>query len=341
MKKSNLGSKRFIIVAVLVVIALLVSWSFYFSNQKYNPVDPLDTSYLDIIIADNSNAQEVAAILKKNDLIHTETAFLSYVRKNDFDNKLRAGHYKLSRSQSLQEIVDSIVSGRVVNISFTVPEGFTVKQIGNMLVEKGITTEAEWNDAINQEYNYNFLREIPSGQQQHLEGFLFPDTYFISENTNAQEIVKLMLNSFENVWQKEFAGQAENGGMNLLEIITLASLIEKEAKIEKERKTISGVIINRLEKGMLLRIDATVLYCLGEHKNVVTYDDLEVDSIYNTYKYPGLPPGPIASPGRASINAALNPEMHPYFYYCSKGDGSHYFAKTYEEHKRAKNKYIN
>lgn len=344
MKETNFRSGKFrsiTILVVLVVMAGLILWGFNLSKLHYGPINPQDKKYHDILVPENSNAKQVAAILKTNDLIYSETAFLTYVRKSGFDEKLLAGHYRFSRSQNLQEIVDMIVNGRVVNISFTIPEGYTVKQIGEMLVNKGITTAEEWNEAINQDYDYSFLKDIPLEQEARLEGFLFPDTYYISEDTNAKKIVNLMLNSFKNIWEKEFAKQAGNRDMNIKEIITLASLIEKEAKIEKERNTISGVIMNRLQKGMLLQVDATVLYCLSQHKDIITYDDLEVDSFYNTYKYTGLPPGPIACPGRASIDAALNPEKHSFYYYCSRGDGSHCFSITYAEHLSAKNKYIN
>jgi len=343
MREINFRSEKSRLIGVLTVLVVLVgfvSWDFYFINRYYGPVDPEDKSCVDLIIPENSNARQVAAILKTNDLVYSETAFLTYVRKGGFDNKLLAGHYRFSRSQALKEIVDMITNGKVVNISFTIPEGYTVRQIEEMLVKKGIVTEEEWAKAIKENYDYEFLKDIPLGVDNRLEGFLFPDTYLISEDTTAKQIINLILNNFKNVWEKEFAGQACTSNMNIKEIITLASLIEKEAMIDEERKTIAGVIVNRLEKGMLLQIDATVLYCMSEHQDVVTYADLEVDSYYNTYKYAGLPPGPIACPGRASIKAALNPEKHSYFYYCSRGDGSHCFSKTYAEHLRAKNKYI-
>lgn len=343
MKKISIrdGKYRLINIAVvLIVMAGLILWGHYLSNRHYGAVDPQDKKVLDLIIPDKSSAKKVAGLLYSQDLIHSETAFLSYVRKNGFEEKLLAGHYKLSRSQSLAEIVDIIVSGKIVNIPITIPEGYTISQIGELLVKKEIVTQEDWNAAINKDYDYEFLKNIPANCKEHLEGYLFPDTYFIADNTDAQEIVNQMLNGFNNMWEKDFRGQAANSKLELHQIITLASLIEKEAKIEKERKTISGVIKNRLQKNMLLQIDATVLYSLGKHKDVVFYNDLEIDSLYNTYKHIGLPPGPIACPGRASIDAALNPEKHSYYYYCTKGDGSHVFTSTFDEHLVAKRKYI-
>ena len=149
----------------------------------------------------------------------------------------------------------------------------------------------------------------------------------------------MMLDNFATVWNKEYAEQVSVKKLSPHNVIVIASLIEREARIPEERMRISGVIYNRLQKGMPLQIDATVLYSLGEHRETVTYKDLEINSPYNTYKNVGLPPGSIASPGRAAIDAAINPEQHSYYYYVAKGDGSHYFSSTYAEHLNAKKKY--
>lgn len=330
-----------IIFFLFLLCAAVTLWSFQIFSQQYSPVDPDDTRFFDVVIPEKSSARQVAAILKKHDLINSEAAFLAYCRKKGIDDQLKAGHYRFSRSQSLGEIAENIAEGRVVKLSFTVPEGYTVEQIGQLMIDKGICTEKEWEEAISAGYDFDFLDQVPSGQENRLEGFLFPDTYVISEDASARQVINLMLANFAEVWNKNFAQQAKKQGYDVYEVIIKASMIEREAMVEEERKTIAGVIENRLEKGMPLQIDATVLYSLHEHKNTVTYEDLEVDSPYNTYKYAGLPPGPIACPGKASIEAALNPENHHYYYYVSKGDGSHYFSRTYAEHLQAMRKYSN
>lgn len=325
--------------AILLLIGMTIL-GFQLLNQQYTPVDPGDKSYINVKIPESSSAGQVAAILKDMDLIHSKKAFLAYCRQNGFDNQLKAGHYQFSRSQSVQEIVQGITRGKVVNISFTIPEGYTVEQIGDLLVNQNICTAEEWSQVVEQDYDFDFLEGVSTGTKNRLEGFLFPDTYYITEDIKAVQIVEMMLNKFSQVWEENFAEQARAQNISAYDTVILASMIEKEAMAGDERRTISGVIQNRLDKGMLLQIDATVLYCLGQPKDTVTYADLEADSQYNTYQVIGLPPGPIACPGKASIEAALNPEEHSYYYYVSRGDGTHQFSRTYAEHLKAKNQYI-
>jgi len=330
--------------AVLLILLLggLAFAGYHILLAQLNPIAPGDSSSIDIRIAESSTASQVAELLYSNHLIRNEALFLAYCRHNDLDSSLKAGHYQFSRSQSLPEIAAAISKGKVVTISFTVPEGYSVDKVGKLLVEKGICTVEEWQEAINQDYNYEFLHLAEPGPgKSYLEGFLFPDTYVIAEDTTVVEIVYAMLDNFEKLWKGEFEQQALDQGMNVYDAIIIASMIEKEAMVDNERKTISGVIKNRLEKDMLLQIDASVLYILNnDEKDIIYYEDLEIDSPYNTYKYVGLPQAPIACPGKAAIDAAINPEQHEYLYYVSRGDGSHQFSKTYSEHLQAKARYI-
>ncbi|MGI5879415.1 MAG: endolytic transglycosylase MltG [Syntrophomonadaceae bacterium] len=335
-EKPKIKLSLFVAVLLLAIIAGS-GWQLY--NSKFQPVDASDKSYHDIIIPANSTARQIAEILHGNNLIHSQRAFLSYCKKQGLDSSLMAGHYRFSRSQPLADIATAIATGRVVTISFTVPEGYTVKQIGDLLVSKNIVTREGWDQAVAANYDYMFLQGLPSGEKG-LEGFLFPDTYIISEDTSAWQIIDAMLSQFEVLWQKEFAALAKNRGQSINEAVTIASLIEEEARVSGERSIISGVIYNRLQRDMLLQIDATILYCLPKHQEVVYYRDLEVDNPYNTYLYPGLPPGPITNPGKESIEAALKPDKHNYLYYVSKGDGSHQFTETYAQHLAARRQYI-
>jgi UPF0755 protein len=231
-------------------------------------------------------------------------------------------------------------------IKFTIPEGFSVQQIGQRLEDEGIVTKDEFYDAVNNvTYDYRFFSEIPTDREYRLQGYLFPDTYEIYEDATATDIVSRMLSRFDSIITAEAYDQAEELGYTLDEIIILASLIEKEAKMESERPTIAGVMYNRLDIGMPLQIDATVQYILsqGMYQAIrLTYADLEVDSPYNTYKYKGIPVGPISNPGNKAIEAALNPESHDYFYYLltNPETGEHVFNRTLEEHNRDKNIYI-
>lgn len=328
-----------IIVLALVFITSVALFAWRFITAQYAPVDPNDKSYVDIIIPPQSSANQIAGLLKKSDLIHSETAFLSYCKKEGYDSRLKAGHYRLSRSYSLAVIAGYIAEGRVVNISFTIPEGYTVAQIKDLLVRKKICSAEAWDRAIKKKYDYDFLKEVPAGNKNPLEGFLYPDTYSMSEDCSIEQVIDLMLKNFKEVWDKRFAAQAKSQKLGVYETVILASLVEKEARIDSERPVIAGVIKNRLKDDMLLQIDATILYALQEHKQYISYQDLEVESPYNTYKYAGLPPGPIACPGQAAIAAALKPARHNYYYYVYKGDGSHYFSKTFAEHLQAQRKY--
>ncbi len=332
---------RVVMILILLLVGLTLT-GYYILLMQLDPVDPGDNTCIDIRIAENNTASQVAELLYSNRLIRNETLFLAYCRHKGLDSSLKAGHYQFNRSQSLREIAADISVGKVVTIAFTIPEGYTVDKIGELLVEKDICTIEEWQQAINTDYNYEFLQLADPGEgKSYLEGFLFPDTYVIAEDTSAAEIVNAMLGNFEKLWAEEFEQQALDHGMNVYDTIIIASMIEKEAMADDERKTISGVIKNRLEKGMLLQIDATVLYILNnDEKDIIYYEDLEIDSPYNTYLYSGLPQAPIACPGKAAIDAALNPEQHEYLYYVARGDGSHQFSKTYSEHLQAKACYI-
>lgn len=336
----NRKIKRVLMVAVLLLVSLSLA-GYQILTHQYLPVDPEDKSYIDVIIPEQSTASQVADILYENDLIQGKKAFLAYCRQSGQDSSLKAGHYQLSRSQSLKDIVNMLSKGQVVTLSFTIPEGYTVEQIGKSLVDRGFCSAGEWDQAVNAEYDYPFLDQAsPQEGKSRLEGFLFPDTYIVSEDTDAQGLIKAMLDNFDTVWKDKLVAQAEKKGMSLYETLIIASMIEKEAMIADERPIISGVIRNRMDLGMPLQIDATVLYALGEEdKNVVYLDDLKIDSPYNTYKYPGLPPAPISCPGQSALEAALNPAQHDYYYYVARGDGSHEFTRTFSEHQQAIRKY--
>lgn len=342
MSEVNLKTRKIgplIAAAALIVLLGTGFFMWNFISRQYAPVDPDDKMVVDVVIPLESSARQIAVLLKENNLIHSETAFLSYCKKMGYDSRLKAGHYRFSRSQTLAAIAEHIANGRVVNISFTIPEGYTLEQIKKLVIEEKICTEDQWKAAINKEYDYPFMQAIPAHKKDRLEGFLFPDTYSMSEDCTIEQLIDLMLGNFDQVWKQQLASQAQAQKQNIYETVILASLIEKEAQVAAERPIISGVIANRLKAGMLLQIDASVLYALQEHKDNVSYADLEVDSPFNTYKYPGLPPGPIACPGKAALEAALNPARHSYYYYVYKGDGTHYFSRTYSEHLAAKRKY--
>ena len=326
------------IAALALVFMLGLSLFQYNYTRQLLPVAPGDKTPIDVMIPDNSNAKQIAALLKQKNLIHSESVFVNFARHDHLDSRLKAGHYRFSRSQSVQEMVRMIADGRVAGNTLTIPEGFAVAQIGELFVSRHICTPDQWTAAVQKQYDYDFLPQVAGPNR--LEGFLFPDTYSLPDDVAPEQVINMMLKSFQNVWKQDFAAQASRKNMGVYQTVVVASMIEREARLDSERKIIAGVIYNRLSKNMPLQIDATVVYALGRHKEMVTYKDLEIDSPYNTYKYAGIPPGPISCPGKASLEAALNPARHSYYYYVAKGDGSHYFSKTYAEHLQAKQKYI-
>jgi UPF0755 protein len=240
----------------------------------------------------------------------------------------------------VSEIVEVIVSGKALidTVKFTIPEGYNLNQIAEKLNSLGVVSPESIQAALKVEsYKYDFIGQIPD-REKKLEGYLFPDTYEIYKDTSAEAIIDKLLGRFNTVFTEEYRNRAKELNMTIDQVITLASIIEREAKLDTERKTISAVFHNRLKKNMMLQSCATVQYLFKEQKEILTYKDLEIESPYNTYKHTGLPPGPIASPGLKSIEAALYPENVDYLYFVANDDGSHVFTKTYSEHLEAQNK---
>ena len=224
-------------------------------------------------------------------------------------------------------------------LQLTFPEGYTVEQIKTTLVQAGICKEEELNEALSvHEYNYDFLPKNLEEGENRLEGYLFPDTYQFYEDSDADTVVEKFLDNFDQKVTEDMRSQIEKSDYSLREILTVASMVEKEAKLSSEQAKIAGVIYNRLNSKdyPYLNIDATILYVVG-HKDALTKADLKIDSPYNTYTQKGLPPGPICNPGLDAIMAAINPEKHDYYFYVASGDkdGSHVFSKTLDEHNQA------
>ncbi len=335
LQRGKIRVKR--VFLVILFFTLLLLGGKLVASQQYQPVDASDQTTVQVKIPDGSSASQVAVLLKNQDLIRSEKAFLKYCRQENLDARLKAGTFNLSRSMSVKEISSQLVTGQNVKDSVTIPEGYTIKEIGQLLEEKKGIQPDEWQQALQDDYDYEFLP--PPDRTNRLEGYLFPDTYVFAEADDAHAMIEQMLKNFATRWDKQFAPLMAGTQMDSHEIIIIASLIEREAQKAEERQRIAGVIYNRLDINMPLQIDATVLYSLGAHKSKVNNADLKVDSPYNTYRYPGLPAGPISCPGSASIAAALQPENNNYFYYVSRGDGSHQFSRTFAEHQAAIRKY--
>jgi len=288
-----------------------------------------------------ASAGQVGKILQKNKLVRSSLVFSLFARWKGKDGQIKAGEYRLNNGLSTPEILFDLVDGRSTVQTFTVPEGFTTAQIADLLVDKGLINRERFYWAVaNENYSYPFIQGLPKNEKR-LEGYLFPDTYQITRGSSESSIIELMLNRFEKeIDELDYATLAREAGLTLHQAVTIASLVEREAKIEEEKPLIAGVIHNRLSCSMLLQVDATVQYALGANKPKIYYKDLEVESPYNTYRVQGLPPGPIAVPGKSSLLAAVQPVVTGDYYYVARPDGSHAFARTLAEHNANKERYL-
>ena len=349
------------IVVLLIVFALsyILASKVYTDSRTYNvALDASDTALYAVHIPSGASTTTIANLLFEQGIIGDVKKFKLKSRLNGLDGTFQAGDYELSPSMTTEEIMEMLQSGRSAEVRFTIPEGYTVKATAEKLVEDGlIESPQDFYDACAEDWDYWFLEgvsnyEDPSGSvsaaANRLEGFLYPETYRIPAGASAHDIVKRMLDQFDAVFTPlwEAAGGASDGrvnGLSVHEMVSLASLVERESKAATDRDKIASVIYNRLDIGMKLQIDATVLYALGEWKERVYYSDLEVDSPYNTYRCAGLPAGPIASCGKASLEAAIQPASTAYIYYVLKGDGSgeHNFAEDAATFEKYKQEYLN
>jgi UPF0755 protein len=293
----------------------------------------------EITIADEYDLHDISKLLEKEGIIKYPSLFALFARITDMDENISPGTYTLSSSMDYRTILSSIkykTAGKAT-VTVTIPEGMEQKEIFALLEENGVCEVWEL-EAYAQYYNFNysFIKDLPLTKTR-LEGYLFPDTYTFYVDDSPARVIRKFLSNYNKKWGVDLRARLENINMTMHEITTIASMIEKEAKFDDERPTISSVIHNRLESSNLpyLEIDATVQYALGVHKEKLTDEDKQIDSPYNTYKYKGLPPGPICSPGLAAIKAALFPEETKYCYYVARKNGYHYFSITYGQHKNA------
>ncbi|NLY78182.1 MAG: endolytic transglycosylase MltG [Tissierellia bacterium] len=340
-KKNKHKGWKFLLVAILVILAVCVAVALAYYNKSISPVNAENPEEVTFEIPEGSNSLQIASILKDNNLIRSEFVFRLVLKKNDAESSLKAGTYNLNTGMDMDEIIAHLTKGGKNNnvVRFTIPEGYEVKMIAEKLSNEGIVDKDRFlklaSDKKYFEDKFTFLSDLEEGQS--LEGYLFPSTYEIFVGASEEEIIEKMLSQFERVFEEKIRDSMDNVELSFNEVVTLASIIEREAKRDDERTLISAVFHNRLKIGMPLQSCATVQYILGERKERLTEADTRIESVYNTYINNGLPPSPIASPGEKSLLAAVNPEDVEYLYFRSKedGTGAHTFSKTYEEHLKA------
>lgn len=315
----NFIYKLFFVFSLIFLVTILFFTAIYFPLVENSTIQKI------INIPSGTNAKEIVHILEKNEIIRKNNyLFIILIKLSKLEDKLKFGEYNLSPSLSMLQILNKLARGEIVVYKITIPEGYTSIQIAELLDKKEIVEKE------------SFLKLVKYGEKSW-EGYLFPDTYEVPKKYGAENMFKLMLSNFEQVAvENKLINKAEQTGFTMDEIITLASIIEKEAQFAEEKRQISSVFHNRLKSGMKLQSCATIQYILGKPKEILEESDLEIESPYNTYLYKGLPPGPICNPGIDSIIAALEPANEDYLYFVLGDNGRHIFSKTYEEHLKNK-----
>ncbi len=292
------------------------------------------------LIESGVKLSDIVDLLTSEDILleNDRRIFTRYIIETGIDRNVRWGYYYFYKPTNPESLVEILRKGPVLNL-VTIQEGLTVEQVASILKYKASCDSGEFVTLC---YESAFIAEVLGKYYDNpeniktLEGFLFPSSYDFGFGVKPSEAIGIMTVKYFQI-EESLKMDNHQSDLNVYEVLILASLIEKEAKIDEERSVIASVYLNRLSKNMLLQCDATILYALGKHKEKVLLSDLEIDSPYNTYKYQGLPPGPICNPGEASLKAAWNPANTSYIYYVAKSDGRHIFSRTYQEHIRATN----
>lgn len=341
-----------IALAIIVISLLIVGGGYLYVKSALKPVDVDATEKIKVEIPIGSGLTLISKELEDKGVIKNARIFKYYTKfKNE--SSFQAGSYDLTQAMTLDEIIESLKTGTVYRepiFTMTVPEGLTLNQIGAVVAKHTNFTAKQFmdvvtSDAFVEKMKAQFPELITNAVDNEnirykLEGYLYPATYPIfDEQPTIEGIAQLMISTM-NDKVMQYKALMQEKEMTPHELLTFASLLEKEATAQTDRETIASVFYNRLKTDMPLQTDPTVLYSLGEHKDVVLYKDLEIDNPYNTYKHKGLTPGPIAAPGDVSIQATLNPTSTDYFYFLADKDGINHFAKTYEEHQANEKKYI-
>jgi UPF0755 protein len=330
---------RILSVLFIIILAggagLAVWW-----NWATRPYSENEKSEI-IVVTQGMTASQIAQELERRHLIRNAWAFRILASQQKADSKLFAGEYLLSATMSPQEMIEKLITGpEVAAVRITIPEGYTTNQIISVLESKGLGTVEEYKKIIaNSNFDYSFLQEIPKGETR-LDGFLFPDTYFVDKKATPLMIIDMMLKRFEKEVTAEAQTKLQELHLSIHEWVILASIVERETGKDTDRPIIAGVFMNRLRIGMPLQSDATVAYVLGTNKYIHSLEDIKVQSPYNTYVNKGLPPGAIGSPGHAALDSVVNMTKSDYLYFVAKKDGYSVFARTHEEQLRNQKMYL-
>jgi UPF0755 protein len=324
------------VLLIVLILAAGAGWLFYQRfNQPYQGYEA-DEQFVDLTPGDGT--QVIGRKLVEAGVVRDRTSFRVALWLTGAARKLKAGEYRFDRPMTATEVVQRIAHGEAYLRPITFPEGLTIREMSAIYESRGFGPARQFVDAAR---NVSLVADIDPGART-LEGYLFPETYSLSRRAGAAELVRMMVARFHQVFSPELRVEAGSHDLSVRQAVTLASLVEKESSRADERPTVAAVYLRRLKIGMALQCDPTVIYALevaGRYGGNLTKEGLAIDSPYNTYRFPGLPPGPIASPSRTSLEAAARPADADYLYFVSRNDGSHEFARTLDEHNRNVYKY--
>ena len=296
-----------------------------------------DKAWKEVQVTEGMSFKAIAGVLQKEGIIRYRSYFEIIGRLQGISRKVRMGYYGLGSHMSMWEVLDALRRGKIIEYEVVIPEGYNLFQIGWTLTGTPLIS-SDPNDFIDIATDKKLAASL-GVDADRLEGYLFPDTYYLPKGITVLDIAKRMVQRYKDMFTDDMRKRAKELGFTEHQIVTLASIVEKEAKVDSERKLIAAVYHNRLKQGMKLQADPTAVYGLKAWITKVSAEDLKRKTPYNTYLHKGLPPGPIANPGRGAILATLYPENVDYLFFVAQGDGSHYFSKDYSEHGKAIGRY--
>ncbi|MFV0439963.1 MAG: endolytic transglycosylase MltG [Lachnospirales bacterium] len=335
-----------IVFTLAIIFAIYYFTTYYFNVGRMFSTDSvgIDKEYV-LTLNKDTPMSDVSKTLEENGIIQSSLYLtIENIMFGTRGYEVKEGEYRLNANMSTNEIMNELYKDNddlAEEVTITITEGMTLTGIADYLEELEIVDADEFIEIANTgTFDFAFLTDVPE-RENRLEGYLFPDTYRIYANSTSEQIINKMLVRFEEIYYSSYDELATQKGLTVDQVVTMASIVESEVVIATERNTVSDVIYNRLEANMPLQMCSTVQYALGKRRDVITYEDLEVDSPYNTYKYSGLPIGPISNPGEASIKAVLEPSGSDYLYFVLKDEttGEHFFTSNYDEFLQAKEEY--
>ena len=326
--------KKNVLLILLVLLTVCIGFSWVLWNYLNTPPDG-DRDVRFVEISSGMSFAQVADVLEKEGIVSGVKRFCLLAKLKGVEKEIKAGDYTFHTAMTPSRVLDKLVKGEYRVHKVTIPEGFTLFQIADLLEKEGLVEKKKFLEYVSDPL---FVHSLGI-KGKTLEGFLFPDTYQLRKGMGEEFILRRMVSRFNEVFKEEYKQRTKELNMDLEEVVTLASIVEKETSDPSERSLIAAVFRNRLNKGMMLQSDPTVIYGLKDFSGNLTKEDLKIKTPFNTYLIKGLPPQPIANPGEESIKSVLYPSPKKYLYFVSRNDGTHHFSVTLKEHNQAVNRY--